>query len=91
MTPHAGPDLVAELIVNPEPGAILASGAEGLIRRLPMRQIVRHEAPGTAATQDVLDAIDHLAYRVFAGSTARLFGWQEGARICHSSSVRSVV
>jgi hypothetical protein len=80
LTAHAGPDLVAALIVNPEPGAILAPGAEGLINRLPMRQIVRHEAPGTAATQDVLDAIDHLASRVFAGSTASLFGRQEGGQ-----------
>ena len=42
VTPHAGTDRVAELIVNPEPGAIVAPGAPGLIRRLPMRQSRRH-------------------------------------------------
>jgi hypothetical protein len=60
MAPHARADLVAELIVNSEPGAILPPGAAGLIRRLPVRQIVRHSTPGTAATQDVLDGIEHL-------------------------------
>jgi hypothetical protein len=58
---HAGADRVAELSVDAHPGAILALGAPGLIRRLPRRQIVRHQAPGTAATQDVLNAIEHLA------------------------------
>ncbi len=60
MAPHARPDLVAELIVNLEPGAILAPGAKGLISGLPIGQVVWHQAPGTTATQDVLDAIDHL-------------------------------
>jgi ferredoxin len=36
------------LIVETDPGAILAPGAKGLIGRLPMRQIMGHQAPGTA-------------------------------------------
>ena len=78
MAAHGGADLVAELIVNPEPGAILAPGAKRLIGRLPMRQIVRHQAPGTAAAQHILDAIEHLPHRVLAGSTPRLFWRQQG-------------
>jgi hypothetical protein len=42
LAPHAAADLVAELIMNADPGAILAPGAKGLISRLPMRQIMWH-------------------------------------------------
>jgi hypothetical protein len=42
VTPRAGTDRVAELIVTPEPGATVAPGAPGLIRRLPTRQSRRH-------------------------------------------------
>ena len=52
MTPHARADLVTQLIVNSEPGAVVTPGAKGLIGRLPVRQIMRHQAPGTAAAQD---------------------------------------
>jgi hypothetical protein len=80
MTPHAGADLVAELLVDPQPGTILAPGAKRLIDRLPMRQIMRHQAPGTAGAQPRLEAIEHLPHRVLVGSTASLFRWQEGCQ-----------
>jgi hypothetical protein len=75
---HTGADLGAELIVDAEPRAILAPGAKGLIGRLPMRQIMRHQAPRTAGAQHILDAIEHLTHGVFARSTTRFFRWQEG-------------
>ena len=78
MAAHARAHGVAELIVNPEPGAILPPGAPGLIGRLPLGQIVRHQPPGTAATQHRLDTIEHLPHRVFAGATAGLFWRQQG-------------
>lgn len=77
MAPHAGPDLVAELIVKPEPGTILPPSAKRLIDRLPMRQIVRHQAPRAAGAQHILDAVEHLSQGVFPGSTASLCRWQQ--------------
>jgi hypothetical protein len=69
--------------MNMDPDAILALGAKGLISHLPMRQIVRHQAPGTASAQHILDAIEHLAHGVFPRSTASLFRRQEGCQNLH--------
>jgi hypothetical protein len=55
------------------PRAILAPGAKGLRGRLPLRQIMRHHAPGPATAQHLLDAIDDCTPRVLAGSPAGLF------------------
>jgi hypothetical protein len=77
MTPHARTQVVAELIVNPEPGAILAPGAPGLLGRLPLGQIMRHQAPGTAGAEHILNAIEHLPQGVLAGATASVFRRQE--------------
>jgi hypothetical protein len=78
MAPHAGADLVTEVIVHAEPGPITAPGAEALIGGLPMGQIMWHQAPGTAGAQHRLDTIDHLTQRVFAGSAPRFFWRQHG-------------
>jgi hypothetical protein len=37
-----------------------------------MRHILGHHAPGTASAQHMLNAIDHLTHRVFAGSASWL-------------------
>ena len=73
MTAHAHADLLTEVVMNAEPGAILAPGAQGLVGGLPMRQIMGHQALGAAAAQHILEAIDHLPHRVFAGSSSWLF------------------
>ncbi len=48
MAPHAGAHGFTELIVDAPPGAILTPGAQIVLGRLPRRQIMRHQAPGTA-------------------------------------------
>ena len=78
MAAHLGAHTGAQLIMDAHPGPIPAPGAPGLVGGLPMGQIVRHQAPGTTATQDVLNAIEHFAYRVFAGATAGLLWRQQG-------------
>jgi hypothetical protein len=78
VTPHTGAHAVTELIMNTQPGAILAPGAPGLVGRLPMGQIVWHQAPGTAGAQHVLDAIEHLTQGVFTRSPPSFFRRQEG-------------
>jgi hypothetical protein len=78
VAPHGSADCVAELIVDPPPGAILAPGAKGLIGRLPMGQIMRHQAPDTTVAQPILDTIEHLSQGVLTGSTTSLCRRQEG-------------
>jgi hypothetical protein len=78
MAPHTGANQVAQLIMEANPCAILAPGAKGLIGRLPLRQIMRHHAPGTATAQHLWDAIDDFTHRVFSGSTAGLLRRQQG-------------
>ena len=80
MTPHADAHGVAELIMHADPRAILAPGAPGLIGGLPMGQIMRHQAPGTASAQHILDTIDDFTYRVLAGSPPNLFRRQQGGK-----------
>jgi hypothetical protein len=80
VAPHPHADLLAAVVMQALPSAVLPPGAEGLMRRLLMREMVRHSTPGTAATQDVLEAIDHLTDRVCTGSTASLFWRQEGGQ-----------
>ena len=76
MTPHAGSEPLAEVIVEAPPRAVPAPGTKALIGRLPRRQIMRHQAPGTATAQHILEAIDDFTHRVLAGSPAGLFWWQ---------------
>jgi hypothetical protein len=80
MTSHAGADLVAELSMHLEPGAIVAPGAKGLIGRLPMRHIVGHQTPGTASAQHLLETIEDLPHQILAGGTASRFWWQQGSQ-----------
>jgi hypothetical protein len=67
---------MAKLVVDPEPAAILTPAAKALIGRLPMRQIMRHQTPGTAAPQHILDAIEHLTQRIFTWSASGFFSGQ---------------
>jgi hypothetical protein len=78
MAAHLGAHVVAQLIMEAPPRPVLAPGAEGLIGGLPLRQIMRHQPPGTAAAQHILDAIDDFPQRVLAGSTAGLLWRQQG-------------
>jgi hypothetical protein len=78
MTAHLGTRVVAQLIMEAQPRPILAPGAEGLISRLPMRQVMGHQAPGTAAAPHLLAAIDDFPDRILAGSTAGLLWRQQG-------------
>jgi hypothetical protein len=78
VAPHASADCVAELIVDALPGAILAPGAKGLIGRLSMGQIMRHQAPSTTGAQPILDTIEHLSHGAFSESTTSLCRRQEG-------------
>jgi hypothetical protein len=78
VTPHPGAHAVTELSMQTQPGADLAPGAPGRSGRLPRRQVMRHQAPGTAAAPPVLDAIAPLAPGVFPRSPPRLFRRPEG-------------
>ena len=78
MAPHASADCVAELIVDPLPGAILAPGGKGLIGRLSMGQIMRHQAPSTTGAQPILDTIEHLSHGALSESTTSLCRRQVG-------------
>ena len=73
------------------PCAVLPPGAEGLIGRRPLRQIVRHSAPGPAAAPHGLEAMAHLPQRLLAGATAELRWRQQDVRSGHSAAVQSVV
>ena len=42
-----------------------------------MGQIGRHQASGTAGAPPILEVIDHVTHRVFAGLTVSLFRWQQ--------------
>jgi hypothetical protein len=54
--------------------------------------VISPAAPGRAAAQYIVDAIDHVTHEAFTGSDPRSFsGASRGARICHTSSVRSQV
>jgi len=43
-----------------------------------MRQIMRHQAPGTAGVQHILETLDHLTHRVLAGLAPDLC-WRQQA------------
>jgi hypothetical protein len=57
--------------MDAEPGAITVPGAKLLIRHLPMGQIMRPQALGTAAARHILDAINRFSHEVFVGSSLR--------------------
>ena len=80
MAAHLGAPVLAQLSLDAQPRPVLAPGAEGLIGRLPMRQIMRHQPPGTAAAPHILDASEDFPDRVLAGSAPRRLRGQQGSQ-----------
>ena len=68
--------------VYPFPGAIPRPTAEVFVQGLPRGQIVRHQAPGTAAPQHIQDALHHLPQVHGAGAAARFGRRQQGCPPC---------
>ena len=66
----------------PFPGAIPRPTAEVFVQGLPRGQIVRHQAPGTAAPQHIQDALHHLPQVHGAGAAARFGRRPQGCPPC---------
>ena len=64
------------------PYAQLGPQPEVVVAGLPRRKIIGHEAPGTAHANDVEDAVDDRALRVFDGPASQGQGrlWQKRAK-----------
>jgi hypothetical protein len=58
------------MIVNADPGAISLPYAEVLISSAPVRQIVREQPPGAAASQNILNGVDDLTHRIESVATS---------------------
>ena len=66
----------AQGLVHLLPQDILSPQAEIMIDGLPRRQVAGHHSPGTAALQNVENAIQNHAPAVSARPTSRRFAWQ---------------
>lgn len=73
---------VAERMMDLFPYAQLGPQPEVVVAGLPRRKIIGHEAPGTAHANDVEDAVDDRALRVFDGPASQGQGrlWQKRAK-----------
>src|SRR5262249_17340709 len=65
-------DLVAQGIVEPLPGAVVAPLAEVVVAGTPGGKVLGHHPPGAAAPDDVQDAVKDLPQVHRAGSPAGL-------------------
>jgi hypothetical protein len=64
---------LVEVIVNADPCGVPLPYAEVFISSAPVRQVVREQTPGAAASQYILDSVDDLAHRVEAVAATRSF------------------
>src|SRR5919112_5185596 len=84
---EAHPNALAQGRVHPFPGAIYAPSPEVTVDGLPGREVVRQQAPGTAAMHDVEDGVDDLAEGVHPGSPGS-FGGREMGALCKTTRHR---
>jgi len=68
---------LAQSSVHPLPGAVDTPSSEVVVDRLPRRELMRHQAPSTAATHDdVEDGVKELTQSVDTRPSASLWGRQ---------------
>src|SRR5215207_2473448 len=75
ITPKTDPQALADGCVEPLPGTIDAPEAKVMVDGLPRREVVRQQAPGAAAAENVEDGVEDLAQVVEARSSRGFRGW----------------
>src|SRR4051794_25778865 len=74
ITPKTDPQALADGCVESLPGTIDAPEAKVMVDGLPRREVVRQQAPGAAAAENVEDGVEDLADAVEARSSRSLGG-----------------
>jgi hypothetical protein len=77
LPPACRAELLAEHRVQVLPGAVQPPQSKVVVGRLPRRELVREQPPGTATPHNIEDGIQDLADRVHSGTTDALGRWQE--------------
>src|SRR5215207_6791468 len=75
ITPKTDPQALADGCVEPLPGTIDAPEAKVMVDGLPRREVVRQQAPGAAAAENVEDGVEDLAQVVEARLSRGFRGW----------------
>jgi hypothetical protein len=73
---NADAEVLAEQLVNVLPSPVQSPQAKVVICRLPRRELVREQPPGTAAANDVEDGVQDLADRAEPWSANIFWRWQ---------------
>lgn len=83
------PHLVSQGIMDPFPRAVDAPELDVVIDRLPGREVMGQEPPGTAGPDDIANRIEDLS-PIPGRTTTGLGRRNQGESSAHSASVRSV-
>lgn len=79
ISPEAYSQTMAQGSVQPLPSTVDAPNSEVVMDSLPGRKLVRQQAPGTSATDDVEDGVEDLAQGVTPGPPG--FSWSRQVRL----------